>query len=759
MTERLHRLVMRAFRGVPGEMTVDFGKGESLAVYGDNGTGKSTIADALEWYFTGEIELLSHEGRQHAIRHLGGNDAATSVEIATSGELGGRVEFPDARSSDTVALAGRETFLLRGRTLADFINKTKTEKWKALVDILGLADIEGLRQDLQKARNELRKLAKAAEEDVRTARRALGGEGAALSEEAVLEQIQGFCANLGIQKPRLLDDVVDPGWVRDAVGNLVAPSPGNRESLGAEIRALERPHWDKAVLEHWKSLVEGERAAELPRVSLLREAKTLLETAGSDGSCPLCGQKIDITELSSRIASVLATLLETSRELEDGAEKMKALVDRLALAEQRRSAIRQQAAKLSLGLPALPASPQSALSEAIEARRAPDVAAVESYLQALARWDEEAHTAGGGSTPSTTREQQLVLLATLCEHVKLWRASEARARLAIAASSLADRVFDAYQDRQKQDLSELLQKISRRVAEIYAGLHPGENLSSVGIEPWTAKGVELAIDFYGTRQRPPHGVLSESHLNSLAIALFLAMAETFNEKLGFLVLDDVINSFDLEHRGQLAEMLARDFSSWQLILLTHDHQFFEQTVRRAPSWKRLELTSWSYGEGPRTSAYDPSSILGAARSRLEAGDANGAATKARRALEEQLQEVCQALRARLPFRRGAANDRRELGELFAGVRRALKDTAKPFLNELDGLLRGLEADVQATLNVEAHASGTRSGASEVAAALARIEELDRKWSCPHCSTRVWYKGTPDASRCKCGRSVFPPASA
>ena len=95
--------------------------------------------------------------------------------------------------------------------------------------------------------------------------------------------------------------------------------------------------------------------------------------------------------------------------------------------------------------------------------------------------------------------------------------------------------------------------------------------------------IELAIDFYGSRQRPPHGVLSESHLNSLAIALFLAMAESFNERIGFLVLDDVINSFDVEHRGRLAELLADGFSAWQLIVLTHDQQFFEHLCRRAPS--------------------------------------------------------------------------------------------------------------------------------------------------------------------------------
>ena len=169
MTEKVQRLVMHAFRGVPGEMTVDFGKGDSIVVYGDNGTGKSTIADALEWYFTGGIELLSHEGRQHAVRYVGGeSDGVTSVEVVTNGTLGGKVVFPDERPAEAFHALRRETFLLRGRTLADFINKTKTEKWKALVEILGLDAIESLREDLQRARNELRKMSKAAEDEVRT---------------------------------------------------------------------------------------------------------------------------------------------------------------------------------------------------------------------------------------------------------------------------------------------------------------------------------------------------------------------------------------------------------------------------------------------------------------------------------------------------------------------------------------------------------------------------------------------------------------
>ena len=171
----------------------------------------------------------------------------------------------------------------------------------------------------------------------------------------------------------------------------------------------------------------------------------------------------------------------------------------------------------------------------------------------------------------------------------------------------------------------------------------------------------------------------------------------------------MINSFDVEHRGRLAELLADGFSDWQLIVLTHDQQFFEHLCRRAPSWRKLELTSWSYESGPRTTRYDMSGILAAARERLESGDVHGAATKARRALEELLQEVCEALWAPLPFRRGQANDKREIGELFKGLRRTLKERAKALLESVEPLLKNLEADVGATLNVEVHGSRRRSG--------------------------------------------------
>jgi len=754
---------MHAFRGVPGEMTIDFGDGDSTVVYGDNGTGKSTIADALEWYFTGEIELLSHEGRQHAVRYVGGDDdGVTSVEVLTTGTLAGKVAFPDERTPDMFGALRRETFLLRGRTLADFINKTKTEKWKALVEILGLDAIESLREDVQRARNDLRKTSKAAEEEARVYRRALSADAGTVTEESVLANLQQICGMLRVKPPQSLDQVVEPSWITAAVGTSASVSASSdRENLLSDLNALDSPEFDRDVFAGWNALAASDRARRLPRASLVREAKRLLESESIDaGRCPLCGQKADLKALARRIESALVEMVEAAQDLERYRDPILEQAEGLERAHNRRQSIYDRARKMALEIPSVPALPDARIGDQVEALAPVDIDAITSHLTDVRRWDKAAAKLARQIAPGEpgTRDSQLVMLAALCQQINAWQLAEKKNVRAQRALALAETVFDAYQQKQKEDLGNLLRQISGRVAKIYSSLHPGEDLDAVSIEPWTAKGVELAINFYGSRQRPPHGVLSESHLNSLAIALFLAMAASFNEKLGFLILDDVINSFDVEHRGRLAELLADGFAEWQLIVLTHDQQFFEHLSRRAPAWRKIEFTSWSHATGPRTTKYETSGMLAAAGERLQSGDVQGAATKGRRALEELLQEVCEALWAPLPFRRGQANDRREIGELFVGLRRTLKEHARAQLQTVEPVLKHLEADVGATLNVAAHASRGRPGSAEVTAALERIATLDALWSCPSCRTRVWHKGTPDAARCRCGKSAFPPVA-
>jgi hypothetical protein len=758
--ERVTCVRMRAFRGVPHELLVELRKGVSAVLFGENATGKSTMADALEWYFTGGIDFLQHEGRERAVRHVGADESiTTSVAVETTGGLGGTLVL-DGAVPPPVREAGRETFLLRGRTLTAFVECTKGEKWKALAELLGLEEVDQLRLDLQKARNELRKAADDANEEHRAASQAFASKVDVVNGEGILRAISDLCRKAEVAAPSTLDEALDSGWS----ASLAAPTGDFNAvqvaGLASDLRAWSPDTVDVQPLERWNDVLESQTTMDRARLRLFQAADSYLAEASPTGACPLCGQPVDEEVLRGQVRDVLEDLRASAGQFEQASDEMRQAADRVERCEAKVLDFRRRATGLGIDTPAPPMLGAGALRDALQRHQLVDPQVAGDFAEATASWLAGASDAveAAVAPAATPREGTLVEIGVLVDQARRWRERVASAESARQASELADRVFKAYASRQQAYFAEVLDRISGRVAEIYRKLHPGEGLADVCIEPWGQKGVELAVSFHGSRQKPPHGVLSESHLNSLAVALFLAMAETFNERLDFLVLDDVVNSFDVDHRGELAALLATEFAHRQLIVLTHDQLFFERLMRLAPSWKRIEFTSWDFEEGPRTTEYQSGHMLEKAKIAIDGGDRMGAASKGRRALEELLQEICEGFAAPLPFRRGVKNDRREIGELLKGVRHVLKELSRRTYDEVKPLLNLVEADVAAALNPEAHASQVHPSATEVRAALERVGQLDAKWTCtdPECGTRVWHRGAPQVCQCRCGRTRFPP---
>jgi len=760
VAERVTGVRMRAFRGVRQELAVALPGGASAVLFGENATGKSTVADALEWYFTGEIDFLRHEGRERAVRHVGASgDIATSVAVDSTGSLGG-TRVMDGVLSPDVKEAGRETFLLRGRTLTAFVECTKGEKWRALAELLGLEEVDQLRLDLQTAKNELRKAAEDAEREHRGASQALSSKVDAVNDEGILEAISELCRKAEVTPPSTLDEALSPAWSASLVGPIGDSTAVQVAALASDLRAWSPVEVNLQSLEHWNEVLESQTSADRARLRLFQSADLFLAEADRTGACPLCGQRVDEEILRGQVRDVLEEFRSSAGEFEQASDEVRQVADQVERCEAQMIEVRRRATELGVATQTAPTSPDGNLRGALQQHERVDPHVATDFIDATARWvaDTKDSVEAAVAPAATPREGTLVDLGVVVDQVRRWQELGAAATRARRASGIAGQVFKAYADRQQAYFAQVLDQISGRAAEIYAKLHPGEGLADVAIEPWGQKGVELAVSFHGSRQKPPHGVLSESHLNSLAVALFLAMAETFNERLDFLILDDVVNSFDVDHRGELAALLATEFAHRQLIVLTHDQLLFQRLTKLAPSWKRIEFTSWDFEEGPRTTEYQSVDMLEGARIAIEGGDRVGAATKGRRALEEVLQEICEGFAAPLPFRRGVKNDRREIGEVMKGARHALKDLSKPTYDEVKPLLDLLEADVAAALNPEVHASQVHPSAGEVGAALERVGQLDAKWTCPECGTRVWDRGTPVVCQCRCGRLRFPPAS-
>jgi len=136
-------------------------------------------------------------------------------------------------------------------------------------------------------------------------------------------------------------------------------------------------------------------------------------------------------------------------------------------------------------------------------------------------------------------------------------------------------IFDRFVQVQSTSLQTVLDQISNDIGRFYQMLHPSENVDKVRLRMVGEEGIEFEYYFHGKPTYPPLKYLSESHLNSLGVVLFLASAKLFNRKSRFLVLDDIVTSFDINHRRRLLRLVREAFRDWQVILLTHEAFWFD----------------------------------------------------------------------------------------------------------------------------------------------------------------------------------------
>ena len=123
----------------------------------------------------------------------------------------------------------------------------------------------------------------------------------------------------------------------------------------------------------------------------------------------------------------------------------------------------------------------------------------------------------------------------------------------------------------------------------------------------------MAIQFLGlANSKDQRAFLSEGHLDSLGLCLFLAAVRIFNPPGSLLVLDDVLTSIDKEHRRRVGELLFQEFGDYQIVLTTHDehwHDLLNSSARARGvqgKWSFMKVENWTVDSGPTLSEIDSS---------------------------------------------------------------------------------------------------------------------------------------------------------
>jgi hypothetical protein len=215
-----------------------------------------------------------------------------------------------------------------------------------------------------------------------------------------------------------------------------------------------------------------------------------------------------------------------------------------------------------------------------------------------------------------------------------------------------DALVDDYISVCLVDVEKRFDEISEKVKVFFEILERhAEGLSAPKLRLLTDqdRSVVLEVIFHGTAIQPAYKYLSESQLSSFGLAVFLASATHFNRECPFLILDDVVNSFDAHKRPQLIELIKDHLKDHQVLLLTHDSIWRDRLYRSLPHWKRIKFTNYTFGIGPTVSpGLDAIERVNAALGRDEPDEACQILAKY---LEDVIQELCEAFEVELKYNR------------------------------------------------------------------------------------------------------------
>ncbi len=798
---RLRRITLTGFRGARKPISLDCGpKHSSLVLFGDNGDGKSTFTDAIEWFFTDRIDYLQREGcgrEAYFNRYMPLKQDAT-VELSFSDETldATKTLHRKARSSLTcstpdgveyVSRSGGESLILRHHTMRRFVEMSKKQKLEAVEEVIGFAIVVQAREALLQALNALRRdsefprLQGQRTEKERDLAATLGLP--EFGDADVLKHAEKLVAQSGLP-----DSITNDAEFSNAVETLEARSVATER--GKELSSLNDAAQKATLLRDGacllrrvRALVSGHNklAADQERVkavALEKLYRAAIEAIAADlverGQCPICRAPVDTDELLASLQEEVACIASLVTRREKIVRAAGTLATRLGsvrrglddlLASPAKDEFLSDDATSNIGELSGAMSTCTDTLQRIEASY--DAVGVPSHPEAL---DGIAVTEAAVKARIAQRTEKLqetdeekafyervhVLRGLLEDHL---RHEELRRLVAAYESQIEplQKVHDKFEDMERTAVAKVLATISTDVNDYMTFLHPDDEFDQVELVTTERRGIEFKLKYHGQEVSPPTKILSEAHLNSLGICMFIASARHFNRTNGFVILDDVVTSFDRGHRRQLARLLDEKLPHTQILLLTHDDLWFDmlKSELRPNAWLFRELTKWKKETGVDVRD-SPLTLKERIRDYLASNDISGAANKCRTLIEDILKQRCQDLGVRaLEFRTGRANDQRTARELIDALTSYLKGNQSLRGKASKASFDHLRA-TQLITNFGSHhatlgATGLARG--DIETALQDIEEFESLFVCPDCRTRASIKFSALNSKvkqCQCG---------
>jgi recombinational DNA repair ATPase RecF len=778
MTVAIRKIEVKAFRGLP-EFKLDL-DGKSLLLRGDNGTGKSSVVQAFEFFFTGKVADLEGVVRLSLAKHGPHvNYKQSDVEICVTFDPGAvrlKRTFSSAPSLPVSAeelnqyfrVMQKGKFILRRFEVLEFIITQPAERFRAIATMIGVDALDSIELEMKNLRDDFESRVNSTRSSITNLLREISGLAAkevhsndqilpALNERLLrdgLPPLHSF-AEAGKHAEEMLKNVKGKGGASKTAELLSKISSSLTEPVISEDMGVKAVALESKVRE----LLEKRAKDQMRLVGLLEAGKSIIAEGKLD-RCPLCEQPISADEIIPKLQSRLQLLEQLSNEASQVRKFSSEIVDRLKEAKAKITSIVSQAS----GFQELQEQAQSLVRHMVnldsiigkaESTRdlegilpAGEVTQLAKDVNGAAQSFKNVTSELVGKVELTEAEKKVLANVALIGQVGAKTAELERLQRELQICErqfrLAERIYSTFVDAKNKKIQEVYDSIQNDVQNFYDILHPDEPHKNVEliVSPGKRASTDLYIESFGRKREDPRALASEGHLNSLGLCIFLAFVKNFNAGCSLIVLDDVVTTIDSNHRKNVCSLLLDQFPNAQLVITTHDGIWYQQLCNWQESRKiahnflNLEIVSWSIESGPKFHRYEPT--WEEIEKKIEEGNKKAAGNLGRDYLEWVLKRICENLQVPLYRESGKYT----VNELFDPAEKRIQDLLKEGEQVKSDLLAAFQrlktnrfiANLLAHDNIGAEALTI----SEVRDFCESVQSLRAAFSCDQCSELLFY---------------------
>lgn len=589
----LKKLSIEYLRGSVLPFALPFEKGKSLTVvYGENGSGKSTICDSLEFLSRGQVGSLENRGLGRTSKYwhsVGKSPKDVSVLLETSeGSWKAIISKSDAIVTPPENRPHVE--ILRRNQILSLIQADPSKRYQAIsrfIDVTGIESSENALRETIRNVNGTREIALARVQENRDTLEHFWEEAGKKGPNALSwakKQVDIDCSAFDTENTAIhelasnFDRLLNyPQQLDDAKSNL---------EKAVKAQETSKTNLDKALT----SATTG--ASET--LALLNATIQYLQRHTNPKECPVCGSAEKIAGLQERISNRISSFSLVGKT-QTAFTNSQQTTER---ARQQIELIRQNGQTAA-----------TAFSECVKKHSWPSdvptpVNPIPEEMEKWAAWFEvHPKITKEWQQAQTTRNDKKQFLNTLKKAYKTCTDNTAAATELNTLIPKLEKALQITEEERHKFTKNILATIATEVGRLFEVVHPGEGLNkiSLSLDPNKRASLEIGTDFYGQTDTPPQAYFSDSHLDTLGLCVFLALAAMENPDKTILVLDDILGSVDEPHVERLIEMLYEETLKFRHCLVTTHYGPWKNKFRwgwlKNGQCQFVELTKWTQKTG------------------------------------------------------------------------------------------------------------------------------------------------------------------